>query len=353
MRALLAALVLSLAAPAWTQEAPPAPSPAPGPAVPAPGPAATPSPPPTSIPAAAPSPAPPAPAAKPKLAPATPAPARPSQAPPPAPESDRRGADVIVKFGEDVRLAPGEGVRGPVVALGGSIFVDGPIQGPVVALGGSASLGPRAVVDGPAIAFGGPVRVEPGGRVNGPRVELPGMGFLSRMGPALVSLLAAGAALAMFGKLLAGIGWLVFALVLWILFPEPLRNTRDTLQRETAACAVWGLLGWPALAVIAIAFLVSVVGWPLVPLVLLLAAAAYAWGSVAVAFWLGSRLAAGRWDSALGSIVAGLLALKLLAFVPVVRWAAWAAVAVLGLGAALASRFGVRSLSLTPPAVPK
>ena len=79
----------------------------------------------------------------------------------------------------------------------------------------------------------------------------------------------------------------------------------------------------------------------------------FLWGTVALAFWLGSRLGEGRWDSAVLSILLGLLGLKVLGFVPIVRWLAFAVVSVLAVGAAFASRFGFRGPSLQTPAVPK
>ena len=250
----------------------------------------------------------------------------------------------VFKFGKDIALGAGQSVDGPVVAFGGSVSVDGRIEGPVVAFGGSARLGPRAVVEGPVVAFGGTTSLEEGARAEGPVLELPSSRVVARVAGVLLTAAAALAALAVVGKLLAGVGWLVLAVVLWAPFPAALRNTRDALEREPLACFGWGLAAWPALAAAAAAFIVSLVGLPLVPLVALLATAAYVWGMLAVAFWLGARLGAGRWESELASVIVGVLALKLLGFVPLLRWAVWAAAVLLGAGATFVSRFGSRGV---------
>ncbi|MBI4346016.1 MAG: hypothetical protein HY553_04135 [Elusimicrobia bacterium] len=326
----------------------PAPSPSPEPS---PAPAASPAPP--ADPAAA-KPAAPAGATAPaaETAPAPAAKPAPKPAPTAAPEPGRV-ADGVIRFGQDIVLSPGQAVDGPVIALGGSVSVDGPIEGPVIAFGGGAKVGPRAVVEGPVISFGGSSSVDPAAKIDGPVLDLPGARSAARVLAPLATVVASLTALAVFGRLLAGLGWLVVGVVLYALFPDALRNTRDVLERKTAACAVWGLVAGPALACIALTFAASLIGLPLVPLVGMMTAAAYVWGTVALGYWIGTRAGEGRWESAVASIAFGLLALKLLGFVPVVRWLVGVATFILAVGAAFASRFGFRGPGLVTPVVPK
>lgn len=347
MRPALAVLLfLAAAAPLASQEPAPAEAPAPAPAAPArPKPAEAP-----AISTAAVKRAKPA---VPVTAPLTPSvppavpPARPAAAEP------GRLSEGVIRLGRDIELRAGQEVAGPVVAFGGSVAADCEVDGPVMALGGSVRLGPLAAVNGPVVAIGGGVQIDPAARIDGPVVDLPGARLFAKGLAALVTVLATLAGLAVFGKLLAGAGWLLVGVVLWAMFPDALKNTRDALERQLPACLVWGLVAWPALTVIGITFLVSILGLPLVPLVALLGAAAYVWGSVAVGFWIGTRLGRGRWESAGLSLVLGLALLKLLAFIPVVRWLALLATAVLGAGAAFASRFGLREPGLIAPADPR
>lgn len=279
----------------------------------------------------------------------------PTAVPPAEPLSAEPGrlSEGVIRLGRDIDLRAGQEVSGPVIAFGGSVAADCEIDGPVMALGGWVRLGPRAAVNGPVVALGGGVELDPAARIDGPVVDIPGARLVGKGLAALVTVLATLAGLAVFGKLLAGAGWLLVGIILWAMFPDALKNTRDALERQLPACLVWGLVAWPALTLIGVTFGVSILGLPLVPLVALLGAAAYVWGSVAVGFWIGARLGRGRWESALLSIILGLALLKLLAFIPVVRWLAILVTAVLGAGATFASRFGLKEPGLIAPATPR
>lgn len=253
----------------------------------------------------------------------------------------------IVKFGEAVLVAEGEHIEGPVVAVGSNIRVDGSVNGPVVALGGTLELGPRAEVSGPAVAVGGRTRRAAGSRVEGPIVDTPGSRVLGKLFGALATLGALSASLYLLAKLSAGIGWVVLAVVLAALFPEPLKATKEGLERRLPDCALVGFLAWPALAVISLTLSISIIGLPLVPFLLALAAAAYVWGFASLSLFLGDKLAKDRWDNMLVSVLIGVLTLKLLQWVPVAKWLVCLAAAVPGMGAAVVTRFGFR------PAAPR
>ena len=88
---------------------------------------------------------------------------------------DWQSGDDIVRFGQSIRIASGEVIDGDVVAIGGSITVDGRVRGDVVVIGGSLELGPQAVVEKDVAAVGGVLRRAPGSRVDG-RVREVGFG---------------------------------------------------------------------------------------------------------------------------------------------------------------------------------
>ena len=83
--------------------------------------------------------------------------------PPEDPErrARRSGGDRIRIFG-DVMVHEDEEIEGQVVAVFGSVRVDGAVGDQVVAVLGSVDLGPRAVVDGDIVSVGGRVRRSPG-----------------------------------------------------------------------------------------------------------------------------------------------------------------------------------------------
>jgi hypothetical protein len=110
--------------------------------------------------------------------PSAPTPAEPS-ATEPGPESanrrnrsiQRSGGDRVRIFG-DVTVREGEEVTGQVVAVIGSVRIDGEVGDQVVAVLGSVDLGPKATVRGDIVSVGGRVRRAPGSQVGGAVTEV-------------------------------------------------------------------------------------------------------------------------------------------------------------------------------------
>ena len=83
----------------------------------------------------------------------------------------RAGGDRVRVFG-DVRVAEDEEVTGQVVAVLGSVRIDGEVGDQVVAVLGSVELGPKAVVNGDIVSVGGRVRRAEGSQVRGGVTEV-------------------------------------------------------------------------------------------------------------------------------------------------------------------------------------
>lgn len=87
---------------------------------------------------------------------------------------DDNDGDSIVNFGSDIRIDRDEHIDGDVVAIGGSIYVEGEVDGDVVAIGGSVKLGSRAEVDGDVVALAGDLELRDGSRIDGDAVSVGG-----------------------------------------------------------------------------------------------------------------------------------------------------------------------------------
>jgi hypothetical protein len=76
-----------------------------------------------------------------------------------------------------VHVEEGESIDGDVVAVGGSVRVDGDVRGDVVCVGGSITLGPHAVVGRDVTVVGGQLTRDPGAEVGGKaqEVAVPGL----------------------------------------------------------------------------------------------------------------------------------------------------------------------------------
>ena len=193
--------------------------------------------------------------------------------------------DAIVRVFSDIEVPAGRRVVGDVVAVFGSVDVQGQVEGDVVAVLGSVHLRPGAIVEGDAVSIGGVLDQAEGVEVHGETVSV---GFIpvSWGVPALSFTLSAVIA-----------GWLAALFVGWLfalLFPTRLLRVAATSSRRTAASLLLGLVSVP-LFVSAVGLLfVTVVGIPLAvllpPAYLLLGFA----GQMAATYVLGCKLTARR-----------------------------------------------------------
>jgi cytoskeletal protein CcmA (bactofilin family) len=189
----------------------------------------------------------------------------------------------LVRMFSDAEVPKGERVEGDVVAIFGSVLVEGEVSGNVVAVIGSVTLRPGAVVDGDAVAIGGVLDQARGATVSGESVSL---GFISHSphwgAPTLGVLLG-----------LVVVGWLIALFMGWILallFPTRMLRIAATASRRTGASLLLGLLSKPLLIILIVLLLVTVIGIPiavLLPVGYILAAWA---GQLAVIYVLGCRL---------------------------------------------------------------
>ena len=219
--------------------------------------------------------------------------------PPPAPEPapfsrferrnrGRRDGD-RVQFGSSVHIREDEVVDGDVVAIGGSVTIDGEVRGDVVAVGGGATLGPKANVANNVVVVGGPLNRDPGSRIGG-RVQTVGVGSMNfgdwrwTANPLLLfwgSMVGAAFAL-VFTLTRLAILCLLAALV--VLFGRSyMERTADRVATETVKAGAIGLLSQllflPVLVITIVVLVMTIIG---IPLLLLLPFAFLGLGIVAV-----------------------------------------------------------------------
>lgn len=251
----------------------------------------------------------------------------------------------VVALGRDVVVA-GEALS-DVAALDGSVRVTGSVTGDVIVLGGGVELGPRARIGGDVFAIGGSVEAAPGSVVEGRTVAHPtaSAAWLTLLeAPGL----GAGAAtpVVLGAKLALMAAWMALTLLLFAASGRELLATSESVRREPFRCFVTGLTGVLALALTAVAFgafAPPVAGAPLLVLVVLFALLLKLWGMVAVFHALGvAALRAVRRPRALAlnAATAGLLVLGVAKFLPLVGAWIWTVATLIGVGAALTSKFG-------------
>lgn len=162
--------------------------------------------------------------------------------------------DAMVRVFGDIHVPRGKRVTDDVVAVFGSVDVEGEVDGDVVAVMGSVHVRDGAEVQGEVVSVGGMVDQADGAIIQGQTVSV---GFLpSSWGvPALpftLGAIAAGWVAAVFA------GW-IFALA----FPGRLVRIATTASRRTGASLLLGLASLPGFVALVMLMLVTVVGIPL------------------------------------------------------------------------------------------
>lgn len=191
------------------------------------------------------------------------------------------GDEGIVRIFSDAEVARDEIVEGDVVAVMGSVRVEGHVEGDVVAVMGSVTLLPGAAVEGDVVAVGGPLDQAPGATVGGESVSL-GF-FYPRWGAPTVGMLVSAVLLCAFLSLILGA-------LIQFLFPARLLRIASTVSTRPAASFLLGVVSAPLLVVVILLLLITVIGIPiaiLLPFVYVFAA----WvGQLGAIYVLGSRV---------------------------------------------------------------
>jgi hypothetical protein len=253
----------------------------------------------------------------------------------------------LVGVGRDV-IVNGEALA-DVAALDGSVEVAGHVTGDIVVLRGHVRLASTARVGGDIFVVGGTIRAAPGAQTSGRMVSYPnasnawltllegptiGLGFASR--------LVLGAKLALLS------GWAALLLLFFAASGRQVLETAGGVQREPFRSFFVGLTGVVSLVLTGLffsAFARGLIGVPLLVLVVLLAMVLKLWGMVAVFYALGdwiSRHLLRRRFRPLNAATIGLLVLGAIKFLPWFGVLAWTTATLIGIGAALSTKFGRR-----------
>jgi hypothetical protein len=272
------------------------------------------------------------------------------------------------------QVAPSSTIRGPVAVAQGAVDVYGHVDGDVFVLDGDATVHRGAVVTGDVVAIGGRVAVD-GGRVDGE------IRMLSA--PSGTPAGTGGAPLTTWQSIKLVIGWFAVLVIIGLgvmIFAEPnMDGVVQTMERSFARAFWFGVLGeimaLPALLLLCIGLLLTILGALLIPFAIVSYAIAVA-GLLALGFLAVARLTGSIWSrpqngtpastraANLRSLLIGVtvyMGLWLLAAIftwqpvasAILRGVAlavsWVAVTV-GLGAAMLSRAGTRHLLARPGA---
>ena len=238
----------------------------------------------------------------------------------------RSGGDRVRVFG-DVAVREGEAVSGQVVAVLGSVQIDGEVGDQVVAVLGSVDLGPKAVVRGDIVSIGGRVRRAAGADVRGgvTEVSLQDAAINSRLAPWLGGLGVlsfvdglGGAVPRLMGTTFRLVLLLLFVSLAMVVARGPVERSAQRISDNPIRATLIGLaaevLAVPVLVLTCIVLAISIVGIPLlllmpfvIVLLLVLALVGFTGAAVVIGQWARRHFklgaGAGFADAWLGVIV--------------------------------------------------
>lgn len=210
----------------------------------------------------------------------------------------RASGDRVRVFG-DVVVQEDEEISGDVVAVLGSVRVDGVVRREVVAVLGSVNLGPKAIVHGDVVSVGGRVRRAAGAQVRGAvtDISLGDTGLRLNVGPWLgpVHLFDGfGAVPRLIGSSFRMLLLLLLASIALVVARPSVENSAQRLSDNPAKAVLVGLaaevLVFPVMLLTATFMIVSVIGIPLLlllPFVMLLLVLMALVGFTGTAYTLG------------------------------------------------------------------
>lgn len=267
----------------------------------------------------------------------------------------------VLRVGQDYTLAAGDAIREAAVIYG-TATIEGRVDRDVVVVFGTVRLASTAIIGGSLVLVGGNAVVAPGavvhedlvvvgGAFDAPPEFSPG-GHHIVIGPAalggkleaIVPWITRGL---MWGRPIvpdlpwvwrvAGTIFLVY-LMLSLVFHRPVAASAETLAAKPMTAFVVGLLVLLLMGPVCLLLAVSVVGLAVVPFVICAIFVAALIGRIGVARWIGMSAVPQESPESrvqsLRSFVIGSAVITVAYMVPVLGFAAWTMVGVLGLGGA-------------------
>ncbi len=273
----------------------------------------------------------------------------------------------LVALGSNVVLQKDSLVRGDVLVLGGNLQVQGRVQGDVAVLGGLLNLGPHAVVEGDVTALGARYQRAKEAQVYGEEITqntFPAFGGPSTWRSDRVWTTTTHPLVALFWGVLWWLGraflWAALALLVTLFIPRPVERTAQAALAQPAPALGLGCLTILVVPILLLLLAITICGIPFALLGGLALFAAWALGIIALGQESGKRLAAllkQEWAPAVSAALGTFLLMLILggigSVVPCVGWLVPFIVGLLGLGAALITRYGSQDYaSVIAPARP-
>ena len=241
--------------------------------------------------------------------------------------------DIDAGFG-DVKI---EGpVEGDVHAAFGDVYVNAPVKGDVSVGWGDVDLGLEAAILGNLECEGCEITGNRGAVKGDMMARGMALDFDESHGPGILGFV---------GWLFAALAFAACAVLAAVLAPGPLASAASRAEESPGRSFVYGLVSLPVIFVLCVVLAVSIVGIPLLLLLVPAYLALLFFGALVAAFYLGTRIlmVTGRYrvGNALAAVV-GAMILAAITLIPVLGDLLLYALSLLGTGAIILALFSRR-----------
>jgi cytoskeletal protein CcmA (bactofilin family) len=247
--------------------------------------------------------------------------------------------DVDAGFG-DVKI---EGpVEGDVRAEFGDVYVNAPVKGDIHVGWGEVDLGPDADISGNLECEGCEITGNRGAVKGDMMARGMAIDFDDSHGPSIIGF---------FGWLFAALAFAACAVLAAVVAPRPLASAARRAEESPGRSFVYGLISLPAFFVLCVALAVTIIGIPLLVLLVPAYLALLFFGALVAAFFIGTRvlMVTGRYrvGNALAAVV-GAMILAATTFIPVLGDLLLYALSLFGAGAIILALFSRRPRASHP-----
>lgn len=255
--------------------------------------------------------------------------------------------DNVISFGGNVII---EGrVRESVIAFGGTILVGGEVGQAVVGIGSHITLKPTAVVKGDVVSLGGLLDKEPGCLISGDTVYFKASEISGRLfkGGLLKGIFAFPLfPLFLIIKVIGIFLWLIAALVVAAIFPKQIARAAGEIHKAFWPSFGTGLLAmviFTGMVILAALLCFILIGIPIAIALFWAGLIVKVFGRVVLFYFFGESLLRSlrsKNPSMIGAVLAGLLLVSLISFIPLVGALFKLILSIIGWGVTLRTKFG-------------
>lgn len=246
----------------------------------------------------------------------------------------------VVRVGEDMEVHEGL-VLDDVVVIGGNLTVNGVVRGDTVVIGGNLIVGQYAKVLGDTVVLFGKIVKAPGAEIVKNVVEVPLDKGILAIFAGLFSIMGLWT-LGLFGLAMV-MSFVVLLPLIAIIFTANVGRTSFYVQTHPWKSCYYGFIVALLLVPVNLFLAITVIGLPLIPLVVIVLCAAILFGYTVMCQFVGLKFFKAikkKGQPMVIEVIVGLLILWAVAMVPFVGWLIKAFIWLTGLGATVATKFG-------------